>query len=342
MSRPLYRDLNTALRERFGCRVQKISLDAGLTCPNRDGRVGFGGCIYCNSLGSGTGASRYHSITSQLESGRDFLRHRYKAQKFIAYFQSFSNTYAPPEQLRILYEEALAVPDIVGLAIGTRPDCVDEFVLDLLGELGEKTYISVEYGLQSIHNRTLDLINRGHTFETFLHAVTRTRARDLETCVHVILGLPGEDKADMLDTARALGQMDIQAVKIHLLYVIPNTPLHRLYDEGVYRCLSREAYVDILCDFLSLLPPHVIIQRLTGDPHQGELVAPLWALEKQANLQAIRETLRKRHMWQGKAYGSGRLGTIGARIEHEDQRPDPVAPASTGLQEKRKATKGKE
>lgn len=302
MSSPLYRDLNTALRERFGCRVQKISLDAGLTCPNRDGRVGFGGCIYCNSLGSGTGASRSQSITSQLESGKNFLRQRYKAQKFIAYFQSFSNTYAPLEQLRNLYEEALAVSDIVGLTMGTRPDCVDEPVLDLLTELSERTYVLMEYGLQSIHNRTLNLINRGHTSETFIDAVTRTRARGLEICVHVILGLPGEDKADMLDTARALGQMDIQAIKIHLLYVIQNTPLHRLYEEGAYRCLNREAYVDIVCDFLSLLPPHVIIHRLTGDPHYGELVAPLWTLEKQSNLQAIRETLRKRHIWQGKTY----------------------------------------
>lgn len=304
MCRPLYRDLNTALRERFGCRVQKISLDAGLTCPNRDGRVGYGGCIYCNRLGSGTGASQHQSITSQLEAGKDFLRHRYKAQKFIAYFQSFSNTYAPLEHLRRLYDEALAVGDIVGLTIGTRPDCADESVLDLVCGLGERTYLLMEYGLQSIHNRTLNLINRGHDFESFLDAVARTRARGLEICVHVILGLPGEDKADMLETARALGQMDIQAIKIHLLYVIQNTPLHRLHDEGAYQCLSREDYVDIVCDFLSLLPAHVIIHRLTGDPHPGELVAPLWALEKQANLQAIRETLRKRHMWQGKALTS--------------------------------------
>jgi len=304
MFRPLYRDLNTALRERFGCGVQKISLDAGLTCPNRDGRVGFGGCIYCNRLGSGTGASRHHSITSQLESGKAFLRQRYKAQKFIAYFQSFSNTYAPIGELRTLYEEALAVRDIVGLTIGTRPDCVEDPVLDLMAELSERTYIVMEYGLQSIHDRTLNLINRGHTFETFLDAVARTRARGLEICVHVILGLPREDKADMLETARALGQMDIQAIKIHLLYVIHNTPLHRLYQEGAYRCLSREAYVDLVCNFLSLLPPHVVIHRLTGDPHQAELVAPLWALEKQANLQAIREALQKRYIWQGKTYGN--------------------------------------
>jgi hypothetical protein len=302
MSRPLYRDLNTALRERFGCRVQKISLDAGLTCPNRDGRVAFGGCIYCNPRGSGTGASRYHSITDQLESGKRFLRSRYKAEKFIAYFQSFSNTYGPLEKLRHLYEEALAVADIVGLTIGTRPDCVDDSVLDLLAELRQRTYVLIEYGLQSIHNHTLNRINRGHTAETFLDAVARSRVRDLEIGVHVILGLPGEDKQAMLETARALGQIDIQAIKIHLLYVIRDTPLHRLYEAGVYRCLSREAYVDTVCDFLALLPPHVIVHRLTGDPHPEELVAPLWALEKQTNLRAIRESLQKRNLWQGKAY----------------------------------------
>ena len=207
------------------------------------------------------------------------------------------------EKLRSLYQEALAVPDIVGLTIGTRPDCTEEPVLDLLAELSERAYLLIEYGLQSIHNRTLNLINRGDTFETFVDAVSRTRARDLEICVHVILGLPGEDKADMLETAQALGQMDVQAIKIHLLYVIQNTPLHRLYEQGAYRCLSREAYVDIVCDFLSLLPPHVTIHRLTGDPHEDELVTPLSALEKQANLQAIRGVLRKRQIWQGKTYG---------------------------------------
>ncbi|MBW2058815.1 MAG: TIGR01212 family radical SAM protein [Deltaproteobacteria bacterium] len=307
MSRPLYRDLSTAWRERFGSRVQRISLDAGLTCPNRDGRVGVGGCIYCNPLGSGTGLSRHLSITEQLERGKDLLRRRYKARKFIAYFQSFSNTYAPLERLRRLYDEALSVRDVVGLTIGTRPDCVGEPVLDLLGEMGQRTYVLMEYGLQSMHDRTLDLINRGHHFEAFVDAVARTRRRGLEVCAHVILGLPGEDKSDMLETARALGRMDIQGVKIHLLYVIRNTPLHRLYQQGAYRCLSREAYVDAVCDFLSLLPPEVIIHRLTGDPHPQELVAPLWALEKQANLQAIRDGLRERHTWQGKAFEGSRF-----------------------------------
>lgn len=295
-----YRDLNTALRDHFGCRVQKINLDAGLTCPNRDGTVGVGGCIYCNVRGSGTGLSQHYTITQQLERGKQRLRRRYKAKKFIAYFQSFSNTYAPLEKLKRLYLEALAVEDVVGLAIGTRADCVNDSVLDMLTDFNGRTYLWIEYGLQSIHDRTLELINRGHDVATFVEAVERTRRRGLAICVHVILGLPGEDKADMLATARALGKLDVQGVKIHLLYVIQGTPLADLYLRGEYRCLSRDEYVDIVCEFLALLPPQVTIHRLTGDPHPEELLAPTWALDKQTNLQAIRDTLQIRDLWQGK------------------------------------------
>ena len=303
MSSLPYYDLNRALLERFGCRVQKISLDAGLTCPNRDGTLGLGGCIYCNARGSGTGAATLMSITAQLEKGKPALRRRYKAQKFIAYFQSFSNTYAPPEKLHRLYEEALAVPDIVGLAVGTRPDCMSDAILDLLASINRETFVSIEYGLQSIHDRTLKFINRGHTFSTFKDTAEKTRKRSIEVCVHVILGLPGESIDDMLETATALAGMDIQAVKIHLLYVVRDTVLHRLYESGNYRCLEREEYVETVARFLSLLPPHVVIHRLTGDPHPAELVAPLWALEKHANLQAIRDALTKNDLWQGKNNG---------------------------------------
>ena len=299
-----YRDLNTALRDRFGCRVQKISLDAGLTCPNRDGTLATGGCIYCNALGSGTGLARQYSIVEQLGRGKEQLRRRYGAKKFIAYFQSFSNTYAPLDTLERLYREALAVEDVVGLAIGTRPDCVPDKVLDLLADLARETYLWVEYGLQSIHEPTLAAINRGHGVDAFVDALRRTRARGLEVCVHVILGLPGEGRSEMLDTARALAALDIQAVKIHLLYVIRDTPLHDLYCSGAYRCLSRDEYVDLVCDFLALLPPTAIIHRLTGDPHPRELVAPTWALEKQANLRAVREALKRRDLWQGKHHAS--------------------------------------
>ena len=302
MNTSRFRDLNTALREHFGCRVQKITLDAGMTCPNRDGTLGAGGCIYCSVRGSGTGLSQHYSISEQLERGKSRLARRYKAKKFIAYFQSFSNTYGSPQELQALYQEALAVKDVVGLAIGTRPDCVPDSVLDMLSELNQRTYLWMEYGLQSIHDQTLELINRGHKVATFIDAVERSRQRNLQICVHVILGLPDEDKRDMLDTARALAKLDIQGVKIHLLYAIEGTPLAKLYLRGGYRCLSREEYVDIVCEFVALLPPQMVIHRLTGDPHPEELLAPKWATDKQTNLQAIRETLRSRDLWQGKYF----------------------------------------
>jgi hypothetical protein len=246
--------------------------------------------------------SQQYTIPQQLERGKERLRRRYRAKKFIAYFQSFSNTYGPLDELKNLYLEALAVEDVVGLAIGTRPDCVADDVLDMLADLNRRTYLWLEYGLQSIHDRTLLLINRGHDVAAFADAVERTRRRGFDICVHVILGLPDEDKADMLATARALAKLDIQGIKIHLLYVIQGTPLADLYQSGNYRCLGREEYVDIVCDFIALLPPQLVIHRLTGDPHPNELLAPQWALDKQTNLQAIRDALESRDLWQGKHF----------------------------------------
>lgn len=300
-----YTDLNSFLRARFGCRVHKITVDAGFTCPNRDGTKGLGGCIYCNARGSGTGAAKV-SVAGQLRAAQPFLRDRFGAEKFIAYFQAFSNTYAPVERLRALYGEALAVENIAGLAIGTRPDCVGDDVLDLLAELSSRTYLSLELGLQSIHDRTLAVINRGHTAADFLDAVSRARARGIELCVHVILGLPGESRDNMLETARALAPLGIRGIKLHLQYVVRGTPLHDLYSRGGYRCLSREEYCDVLCEFIALLPPEMVIHRLTGDPRRDELTAPSWALEKEAALRCIRETFAARDLWQGKNRGCPR------------------------------------
>jgi radical SAM protein (TIGR01212 family) len=302
MPEKLYRDYNSYLRETFGCRVQKITLDAGLTCPNRDGSVGRGGCIYCNEKGSGTGEACEAGISEQIRAGMGKLARKYKAKKFIAYFQSFSNTYAPLSKLAALYGEALENPDVVGLSIGTRPDCVSDEVLDHLENLSRNHLIWMEYGLQSAKEETLEIIRRGHGVEAFADTVKRTRARNLPVCVHVILGLPGENMTDMLDTARFLGDCDIQAVKIHLLYVIRGTPLEKMYRSGAFRCLTREEYAAAVGEFLALLPPGVIIQRLTGDPHPDELIAPLWALEKQQNRNAIQEYMEKNGLYQGKNY----------------------------------------
>jgi radical SAM protein (TIGR01212 family) len=296
-----YNDLNSYLRGIFGCRVQKITLDAGLSCPNRDGTVSTGGCIYCNVRGSGTGAHAVGlSITRQLIEGKKSLARRYKAQKFIAYFQSFSNTYAPIEKLKLLYEEALSVKDIVGLSIGTRPDCISGPVLDLLQDYARQYLVWIEYGLQSARDETLVFINRGHDVRCFEEAIRATRKRALNICAHVILGLPNETRADMLQTAKTIAELGLDGVKLHLLYVVKGTRLERLYRRGDYRCLKQQEYVDLVCDFLERIPSAMVIQRLTGDPHRKELVAPKWALKKSETLARIKETLEKRDSRQGK------------------------------------------
>lgn len=297
-----YNDLNTYLRSLFGCRVQKITVDAGLSCPNRDGRVSTGGCIFCNARGSGTGAhTRGLTITDQLLQGKKSLARRYKAQKFLAYFQSFSNTYAPIDKLQKLYDEALAVEDIVGLSIGTRPDCVDLPVLELLQDYAGHHLIWIEYGLQSASDKTLELINRGHDVQCFKDAVRATLNRGIKICAHVILGLPCETRSDILQTARTISDLGIDGVKLHLLYVVKGTPLEALYRQGDYQCLEQQAYIDLVCDFLERIPPGMVIQRLTGDPHPEELVAPQWSREKTETLRKINATLERRDSWQGKS-----------------------------------------
>ncbi len=293
------------MREIFGCRVQKITVDAGLSCPNRNGAISKDGCIFCNERGSGTGAfSRGLSIRDQLLKAKAALSKRYKAKKFIAYFQSFTNTYAPLEKLEQLYNEALSVEDIVGLSIGTRPDCIDKSILDLLSFYAQTRLIWIEYGLQSIHDKTLRLINRGHNFNCFKKAIEMTRGKGILTCAHVILGLPGETRKDMMETADAISILGIDGIKVHLLYVVKGTQLESLYLKGRYRCLSQNQYVDLVCRFLERLPPDMVIQRLTGDPHPEELVAPLWSLRKSENLNLIRETLKTRDTWQGKLFSN--------------------------------------
>jgi len=298
-----YTDFNSSLKAQFGCRVQKITIDAGLGCPNRDGTLSRGGCIYCNARGSGTGAMASGiSISDQIAAARTALAKRYGAKRFIAYFQSFSNTYAPLATLQRLYEEALGFDDVVGLAIGTRPDCIDIPKLDYLEKLARHRLIWLEYGLQSAHDPTLRAINRGHDAACFFRAVAMTRNRGIKVCAHVIMGLPGETRREMLATARALADMAIDGVKIHLLYVIRATALETIYARGDYRCLEQHAYVNLVCDFLEILPPSVVIQRLTGDPHPSELVAPAWSLEKARTLEMIRNELVRRDSWQGKLW----------------------------------------
>ena len=301
-----YSDLNTYFQSQYGCRVHKIAVDAGLSCPNRDGAVSTGGCIYCNARGSGSGAHQAGmSVTEQILIGKNAIIKRYKAKKFIVYFQSFSNTYAPLARLKELYEEALAVEDVVGLSIGTRPDCVDEPILNLLQGYARSRLVWIEYGLQSGNDQTLAFINRGHDVQCFQKAVKSTTHRGIKICVHVILGLPHETRNDMLNTASTIADLEIDGVKLHLLYVAKGTRLHQLYENGKYRCLGQEEYVERVCDFLERIPSNVVIQRLTGDPHPAELVAPRWSLKTKKNetLALINAALERRDTWQGKRVG---------------------------------------
>jgi radical SAM protein (TIGR01212 family) len=308
MSLTRYNDFNTYLRERFGCRVQKITIDAGFSCPNRDGTLSFDGCIYCDGKGSGTGAARRaESIKEQIQKAKVRLAVRYKAKKFIAYFQAFTNTYAPCDILRKRYDEALADFDIVGLAIGTRPDCVDQARLDLIQEYTARHMVWIEYGLQSIHNRTLEKINRGHTFEDFVQAVRITQGRNILICAHVILGLPGESMEDVLDTATALSGLGMNGIKIHSLYILKGTPLARLFQEGGCTVLDQETYVEWVTAFLERLSPNIIVQRLTGDPDPSALLVPGWSLKKQQTLSLIKKTLEAREAWQGRLFEQLRL-----------------------------------
>jgi radical SAM protein (TIGR01212 family) len=297
-----YRDFNTYLREIFGERVQRISLDAGLNCPNRDGSISKLGCIYCDRLGSGTGAmiDRGESIEEQIAKGRILAEKRYGARKFIAYFQSFSNTYSPLPRLKKLYDAALSQPDVVGLFVATRPDCIDSDILEVLSTYQKDHLVWIEYGLQSAHDSTLLAINRGHDVACFERAVHMAAGYGLDVCAHVILGLPGETRPMVLGTARYLASLPVKGVKLHVLYVVCRTRLAELYGRGEFRCLERDEYIELVIDFLELLRPDMIIQRLTGDPAPSELVAPEWAREKSRTLTLIRQRLGERDTWQGK------------------------------------------
>ena len=297
-----YNTFSEELKRQFGCRVQRLSVDAGFTCPNRDGTVGLDGCVFCGGLGSGSfGILREASVAEQLEHAKEVMVRKYKAARFIAYFQSYSNTYGPVERLRALYEEALAVPDVVGLIVGTRPDCLPEETLDLLACYARRTYFWLELGLQSPLDRTLAAIGRGHDIASFLQAVAGCRERGIRVCAHVILGLPGESREEMLSGARFLNEAGVDGVKIHLLHVMRGTRLADQYLAGGVRMLDRDEYVGLVCDFLERLDPGIVVQRLTGDGNRQDLVAPLWSLAKFEVLNCIDHELELRGTRQGTA-----------------------------------------
>ena len=289
----MYLSLSDYYQQRFGCKVYKLALDAGFTCPNRDGRVGVGGCTFCTGDGSGFFAEGLcESIPAQLEKAKMRVRNKIKDGKFVAYFQSFSNTYAPVEHLEILYRQAMEPEDIVGLAIGTRPDCLPDEVIALLAKLNRIKPISVELGLQTIHDKTAEAFHRGYKSEVYFDAVERLKKAGIEVVTHIILGLPGETKEQMLETTQAVMRAGTDGVKFHMLHVMKETALEQDYLEGKFTCLTLEEYGDILKACLKLVPPHVVVHRITGDGAKKNLVAPLWSGDKKKVLNYLNRILR--------------------------------------------------
>ena len=297
---------NFFLRRKFGHRVQRVSVDAGFTCPNVDGTVATGGCTFCDNRSfSPSRRLPRRSITEQIDEGIRRMRGRYDCEHFMAYFQPATNTYAPVDRLRQVYEQAIADPRIVALAIGTRPDCVPDEVLDLLAELAHRTFLSVEYGMQTMHDRSLDWMNRGHHHTAFIDAMQRSRGRGFEICTHLIVGLPGESRDEILASARELVRLDVDAVKIHNLYAVRNTRLAEQLERGEVRLMERDEYLETVIAVLELLPPRVVVERISGDAPPTYFVAPAWCLDKPAVRAALDDELRRRDTWQGKRYSPG-------------------------------------
>jgi hypothetical protein len=294
---------NFYLRSRFGQRVQKVSVDAGFTCPNVDGTVAIGGCVFCDNRSfSHSRRLPRREIRSQIDEGIRRLKTRYVCDRFLAYFQPATNTYAPVERLRALYYEALAHPQVIGLAVGTRPDCVPDEVLDLLEEIAREHYLSVEYGLQTIHDRSLDWMNRGHHYDAFLDAIERSRGRGFEICAHVMLGLPGESHDEMLATAREVARLQMDAVKLHNLYAVKHTPLAEQVLRGEVELMGRDDYVRTVVDFMELLPPTCIVERVSGEAPPDYLVGPAWCLDKPGIRAALEAEFARRNTWQGRTW----------------------------------------
>ena len=295
-----YNQYSEHLKNKFGGKVYKITLDAGFSCPNRDGVVSSGGCIFCDDGGSFYQAhSNLLSIEDQIEVGVETLAKRFKAKKYMSYFQAYSNTYKPVGELEKIYTSSLKHPDIVGLSIGTRPDCVDDEKLKLIASYKDDYYTWVEYGLQSVHDKTLKAINRGHDYDCFLRAYEKTKEQGINVCAHVILNLMDETRDEMLETAQKLADLKVDGVKIHMLCALQNTKLAQMYDDGKITFMSEEDYIQTVCDFLEILHPDTTIHRLAGNGLSKDLIAPLWLGKKMDCLNRIDRELIKRDSWQG-------------------------------------------
>ena len=298
-----YNSYGGYLKQRFGCRVYKVIVDAGFTCPNRDGNVATGGCTYCNNDAFRPQAvERLKPVPEQVSLGVEYLKRRYTARKFIVYFQPFTNTYAPLEHLSSLYESALDHPDVIGLAVGTRPDCVDEGKISWFESLARSRFVSLEYGLESIHNETLRRINRGHDFACWSEAVRKTRNRGIAVCAHLILGFPWESREQMLAAAGAVSRAGIDHLKLHHLHVVKGTAMGREYKNKPFRLFGFDEYVELVVDFLERLDPEIKIQRLFGLAPEEQLLAPHWGKSKAEIQHGIEQRLAERDTFQGRLF----------------------------------------
>lgn len=299
--KPSYRFFGNYLREKYGCRVLKLSINANLSCPNRNGTLSNAGCVFCSSDGSASPATAGTAgIREQMDTARESFKRSVQKTRYIAYFQAYTNTYDTCKNLKKLYDEAVSDNNIVGLMVGTRPDCVSDEVLDLLSSYkrpGFETWL--EIGMQSMHNKSLDYLNRKHDHNSTLDAVKRAAKRDLNVCVHIILGIPGETWNDIMESANEVSSMPVKGVKFHHLHIIRNTQLEKLYDEKKFNTLTLKEYTSIICDFIERLRPDIIIHRLMGDREENTLVAPLWGLQKGTVLNSINTEFERRGTYQG-------------------------------------------
>ena len=295
-----YHTWNYYLRNTFGEKVFKVSINAGFTCPNIDGKVSYGGCTYCSKEGSGDFAGNpKDNLIKQFNDIKEMMHKKWPSAKYIGYFQAYTNTYAPLEVLKEKYETILELDDVIGLSISTRPDCLPDDVVDYLDELNQKTNLWVELGLQTIHDKTSKLINRGHDYEEFLKGVEKLKARNIKVVVHIINGLPGEDYDMMMETAKAVANMGVDGIKIHLLHVIKDTPMEKMLQNGMLNLMDKDEYIKLVCDQLEILPDTMIVHRLTGDGKRDELIGPLWSLKKWEVLNDIDAELKRRDSYQG-------------------------------------------
>lgn len=300
---PRYNSYSIYLKEKFGCRVHKVSVDAGFTCPNRDGSVTIGGCIYCNNDSFVPPYARPRvPLKDQIKTGMEYLKKRFKAQKFIIYFQAYTNTYEKTGKLEQLYREALDHEDVVGLAVGTRSDCVDEEKIKLFERLAKEWFVTIEYGIESIYDKTLEYMNRGHNFQSIVDAIRITKNRGIHIGAHIIVGSPTETQDEMLSMADEVSRLEVDFLKVHNLHIVKNTPLARIYAQEPFKLFNYEEYLEFISYFIERLSPNIIIERLFTDTPHDLLIAPRWNKTHLEIMSGIEKELEKRNTYQGRLF----------------------------------------